>query len=515
MLVGYPHVIGTPENNRVEQCAALFNPGAPPPLPGHVPVPAAEGAVLPSWDDTNKNYARAHAVIDHYTRIYPALVALREDTDLNTVARTAVSSEEPAERLTAMQVMSKALNETRGNIDKTYGLVDDPKSEFVLELQPVHEQLFLSDPTWKSPFRQMIARASIKEHGNVEFWNTIGVSAVGLALFAVAELSSGGLATFFFAAAAGGSIAQSAASWDKYFTSKAAAGANLSQETALITREQASGQLLTAALDTVMAFVDVYTAAAGGVKALSKAGEAESRFAGVAEKEAASLEQRGLHTDIELTLEEESKTLKQKVRDPENIGDVLDEELRKQYDAEIRVGEHTYYHKPDGIWCRASGVAFCGYSFGKEVEDALAKVRQTRRPSLSGKETEAAVQEFLGSGYKGQVSYLGGRQVKGVKFGMSIADFARGGKRLRIAEVKNIDIEINIATGFADLRDQVGKYLVNIPGSEKAELLLFLDIRGQRLPAGGLKQIVESVQRGTGEVFNHIYLITEVGFFVY
>ena len=169
MLVGYNHVVGTPQDNKVEHCAALFNPGAPPPLPGHVPVPAPEGAVLPSWDDTRKNYERAHAVIDHYTRLYPALVALREDTDLNTVARTGISSEEPPEKLTAMKVVSNALNETMSNIDKTYPLVDDPKGEFALELQPIHERLFLFDPTWKDPFRQMIARAAVKEHNNVEF----------------------------------------------------------------------------------------------------------------------------------------------------------------------------------------------------------------------------------------------------------------------------------------------------------------------------------------------------------
>lgn len=285
MLVGYNHVLGTPTNSKLERCAALFNPGAPPPLPGHVPMPADLGALLPNWEDTRRNYERAHAVVDHYTRIYPALVALREDTDLATVARSAISSEEPAENLTAMQVVSDALNQTRGNIDKTYGLVNDPKGEFALELQPIHEQFFMFDPMWKDPFRQMIARAAVAEHGNVEFWATMGVSAVGLALFVVAELSTGGLATFFFAAAAAGGIAQAAASWDKYFTLKAAAGTNLSADTSLISQDQASDQLLAAAIDTVMAFVDVYTAAKGGAKAVAQATEAETKLGGLATKE--------------------------------------------------------------------------------------------------------------------------------------------------------------------------------------------------------------------------------------
>ncbi|WP_203886015.1 hypothetical protein [Planotetraspora kaengkrachanensis] len=305
MLVGYTHVVnppgggrdhpvGRPESARTERCAAQFDPTAPPQA-GNVSAHdlscrwADESAALPSWDEVKKNYNRAHGVVNHYTRRYPALVALREDTVLNDVSRTAVSSEEPAGRLMAMQLVREALNDTKGNIDKTYGLVNDAKGDFPLELQPIHEQFFLSDPAWRDPFRQMVARQAVREHGNVEFWNTIGVSAIGMALFVVAELASGGLATFFFAAAAAGGIAQAAASWDKYFTLKAAEGTNMSEETALMSRDQVSDQFLTAALDTVMAFVDAYTAAKGGAKALAKAGEAEAKFAGIAGKEAHAL----------------------------------------------------------------------------------------------------------------------------------------------------------------------------------------------------------------------------------
>jgi hypothetical protein len=332
----------------------LFNAGAPPPLPGHAPVPAPEGAVLPSWDDTRKNYERAHAVIDHYTRLYPALVALREDTDLNTVARTPVSSDEPAERLTAMQVMGKALSETMANINKTYVLVNDPRGEFALELQPIHEQIFLFDPDWKSPFRQMLARAAINEHGNVEFWKTIGVSAVSLALFAVAELTSGGLATFFFAAAAGGSIAQAAASWDKYFTLKAAAGTNVSPETALITREQASEQLLTAAIDTVVAFVDVYTAASGGLKALGKAGEAEAKFVGIAEKDAAALSEQMKAARVEVGAGHEVAATERGIERCSPtcplIGNFWENSLERHPEVKNRLEQDARLARTDPVW---------------------------------------------------------------------------------------------------------------------------------------------------------------------
>ena len=300
MLVGYDAVVGTPTASRTEKCAAMFNPAVPPPLPGHVPVPAAEGEVLPSWGETKKNHDRAHGLIDHYTRLYPALVALREDTQLADVANNAAPSPEAAKNLAGMQAMRKALDDTLANIEKTYKLVNDAKGDFALELQPIHEQILLSDATWKDPFRQMLARQAVTDHGNVQFWNTIGVGAVGAAMFVVAEFASGGLATFFFAAAAAGSIAQAAASWDQYFTLKAASETHMSKETALISREQASDQLLTAALDTVLAFIDAYAAAKGGAKALTRAGEAEAKLAGVAGKEAAAFsdEMRASRMDV-------------------------------------------------------------------------------------------------------------------------------------------------------------------------------------------------------------------------
>ena len=129
MLVGYDHVVGTPQDSKTERCAAMFNPAVPPPLPGHAPVRAGD-VVLPSWDDTRKNYERAHVLIDHYTRLYPALVALGTDANLDVVAKTGVSSEEAASHLTAMNVISKVLGDTAANIDKTYGLVNDSKSDF-------------------------------------------------------------------------------------------------------------------------------------------------------------------------------------------------------------------------------------------------------------------------------------------------------------------------------------------------------------------------------------------------
>jgi hypothetical protein len=70
-------------------------------------------------------------------------------------------------------------------------------------------------------------------------------------------------------------------------------------------------------------------------------------------------------------------------------------------------------------------------------------------------------------------------------------------------------------TGFRDLRTQTGAYLSNVPHPDSTRFWLFLDIRGQPMPTGGMKAIVESVSAGTGRVFDNIYIITEAGVVVY
>jgi hypothetical protein len=220
-------------------------------------------------------------------------------------------------------------------------------------------------------------------------------------------------------------------------------------------------------------------------------------------------------------LEREAEILEQKLHDPENVQDVLDPDLAEDYDYQIIIEaeeKHTYYHRRDGkSWCRASGPALCGYSFGKEVEEALNKIKQARRPSASGKPTEQFVEDFLGSRFRKQRPVFEGKRVKGAaKYGMSIADFSgyQGSRRI-VVEVKNIDVAANMRTGFLDLRGQVGGYLSNVPHPDTTKFWLFLDIRGQKLPPGGLKAIVESVSSGTGYVFDNVHFITEVGVVVY
>jgi hypothetical protein len=216
------------------------------------------------------------------------------------------------------------------------------------------------------------------------------------------------------------------------------------------------------------------------------------------------------------TLAKERAAIEAKAHDPSALREVNSEFAEKGYDFEIDVdlggGKHTYRHrKSDGKWCRFSGKAWCGHALGPEVDRAMEAAPRMPRPSSTGKETEQYVEEFLGPRFKRQRRTFQGKRIKGTRYGMSITDVSKGGKRAIAVEVKNIDIELNISRDFRELNKQVGGYVANLPHSSETLTILFLDIRGQvvRTP---LSDIAKIVKTQTGDVFDRVYFITDTEF---
>src|SRR5207249_3201160 len=102
------------------------------------------------------------------------------------------------------------------------------------------------------------------------------LSSLTAALFIVAEIATGGLATaaLFGGVALGG--AQALASWDNYETLSAAAGSAASPETQVVSAEQVKAARLEAILNTIFAIVDLgqIAAAARSAAAAARVGKA-------------------------------------------------------------------------------------------------------------------------------------------------------------------------------------------------------------------------------------------------
>ncbi|MHC5595179.1 MAG: hypothetical protein ACYTXC_04310, partial [Nostoc sp.] len=260
--VGYTKIAADDDdpNDTPKKIFVYFNPANKP----DIPPDGTEKPPMATWDKTNEEYNKTSAAIDGISGKYPAIFALIRDGKINEVAQG-------NDQAKIRQAIAKPLKDTFDNILKTEPLLNDPGSDFALELEPIHQQFFQSEPPWNLPFQKSITQKAIQEHGSQEFWKTIGIGTMQLALFVVAELSTGGLATFFLAAGAIASAGQAAAAWQKYDQAQSAANTNLSKETALISQDQANNALFDAVLTTAFTFLDFYSAAGSALSAEAKA----------------------------------------------------------------------------------------------------------------------------------------------------------------------------------------------------------------------------------------------------
>jgi hypothetical protein len=268
--------------------------------------------------------------------------------------------------------------------------------------------------------------------------------------------------------------------------------------------------------DEADAMVKELDEAAAKGKTSGTPGSAQKPAKETLEKGTTKMPKEQLLTSEEILVKEQA-VVQQKLKEGK-ITPVDKKWAAKGYDFEVKVevgGEkHTYRHeKTEGTWCRYSDVAWCGHALGPEADRAIAAARQARRPSRTGKETEQYVEQFLGPQFESQQRFFEGDPT-GVKYGMSITDFNTAQKRAIVAEVKNIDIERELRLRFANLRAQTGKYLSNIPHPVETRFWLFLDIRGQRL-SQSLANLAGEVKNLTGNVYDHVMFVTEIGVVVF
>jgi hypothetical protein len=270
-----------PTATRDDWNAVRFDPDTPPQRSG---PKGGETHPMATWEATNKEYQQLESTIKGFANRYPTIYALRRDNKIYDVANGTDDTK-------ARQTMGASLQGVLDNIATTEGRLADPKGTLALDLHPVHQQLFTSPGSpWQDPFGQAVAKATVKGHEDAEWWTEMGVTALQLGLFAVAELATGGAATvFFLAISAGVGAIKAEQSWEKYQEKSAAANANLSDETRLLESGEADAALVTAVLDTATAFLDLYGAGSSAIKGEAQAiKQLEERFAAAEAKEAQS-----------------------------------------------------------------------------------------------------------------------------------------------------------------------------------------------------------------------------------
>jgi hypothetical protein len=304
--VGYKYSVGPGEltpNKVVVKYDPELRPQSPP--------EGNETPPLATWEAVKAEDDRLQGVVRGVANAYPPIFALLESPamtpgnlpqdDPGTSGTTAqllgikplTALEQLSKAATPEDVRSLAGTAMRGvltNIQATR-----PKLQGSLDyrdLKPIHFQLFSGERTgasgtaWSQPFYKSLAQADIADHEATQFWISLGLSSLAAAAFIVAELATAGSATFFAAAGIGvaASGAQATRSWSQYLDLAAAAGSNVTKETALVEKGQANAALIEAIINTVFAFIDVYAVAASAAKRL--AAEEALRAARAAEETA-------------------------------------------------------------------------------------------------------------------------------------------------------------------------------------------------------------------------------------
>ena len=317
----------------------------------------------PTFGQTMGMWTRLTEGIEGETAKYPALFAITRNLDEKKIATKENNTAE-----SSRAKMLEALDDLIDNINSTDGKLD---GELNLELFPIHQQLFALAP-WSGEFPGLVAHHLVDKHASDQFWISMGLGALAAALFVVATLATGGLAAVLFGAAAGVSGGIAINSWEEFSDLNKASKTNLTQRTEIVTSGQASAALFTAVLDTVFAFLDIYSAARG-VAGLTKVARGSAAGAGATAK------------TLEGAVEEETRAVAKSAaeigsHDGPKVAEALrngggqavtDEALKKQgyvLEVAIKEGEETHWYRQleDGSWCRFSKL-ICGIPGSPEL----------------------------------------------------------------------------------------------------------------------------------------------------
>jgi hypothetical protein len=266
--VGYRQVF---QGDHEYEVQAHFDPETPPTYSSGGP----EDEKAPhDWKTVKEQWDLADAAIAGITAQNPTVfAAMSQDRD----DLKALGEKDPKE---AKAVAAKVLGELHKNITATIPKIDTGDLDW-MDLKPIHQQLFggrkgPSGVEWNQQLPKSVAGDVVGDHESAEFWVSLGLGTASAALFIVASIATGGLAT---AALLGGLAVGSgtaAKSWENYEDLATAAAGTATEETRLISEGQVDAARIQAILDTIFAVLDLGQAVGiyKGIRAGAKLAEA-------------------------------------------------------------------------------------------------------------------------------------------------------------------------------------------------------------------------------------------------
>jgi hypothetical protein len=207
-----------------------------------------------TWDQVKEQWDAADASLAGIgaknPTVFAAIASGREEVH-------GLGSENPQQ---AKQTASRVLTTLRANIVATIPKLDTGDLDW-RDLQPIHQQLYggrvaPSGTPWNEQVPKSIGEDVIGDHESTQFWISLGLGTAAAALFIVAEIATGGLATAALLGGLAVSGGQAVASWENYEDLSTAAAGTASEETRLVSQGQVDAALIQAVLDTIFAALD-------------------------------------------------------------------------------------------------------------------------------------------------------------------------------------------------------------------------------------------------------------------
>ena len=270
---------GTAESSNTDTTDYKFEPEGKQPQvevlvdPRHPGRPPAK-----SWEETKAQWDDVTAALAAITARNPTVFAAVASGGESV---TALATQTPAQ---AKDTARKVLTTLRDNINRTTPKIDSGDLDW-RDLTPIHDQLKagtkgVSGRDWHGTFGKSVIDETIGDHKSHEFWVNLGLGTAAAALFIVAEIATGGLAT---AALLGGLVISGGtaiAAWDNYDTLATAAGSAGSDKTKVVSQGQVDDARIGAIIAAAALFLDMaapllkeFQAAAKGAAILEAATE--------------------------------------------------------------------------------------------------------------------------------------------------------------------------------------------------------------------------------------------------
>ncbi|MGE0059107.1 MAG: hypothetical protein AB7T32_14075 [Dehalococcoidia bacterium] len=239
--------------------AVKFKPKSPP----KYSIEEIEKKPGAAYDKVNEQWTRASALISGFANTYPTVYTLLQQDRLDEFVKGGDASK-------SQSVIKDVLGKTYQKAEEAEVKISWGNAITPYDLVMLHSQVLGNKKVpgvnyhfdWTQPFLQESVNKHTKTQASSEFWEQLGLSLATAAALIAAPFTGGVTAMILVSGVVAVEAAQAAASWEKYADLKTVGQSAVNDELALVSEGQIDSAFTDAAMNSLVAFLDVFGARA-------------------------------------------------------------------------------------------------------------------------------------------------------------------------------------------------------------------------------------------------------------